>query len=661
MPTVAPPGPGDPAALGPYRLTGRLGEATYTAMSPSGERVVVKRFPATARPGPARLEALRRAAVVGAALVVGSGPDYVVTEHVDGPSLEEDVAAEGPRSGPALHRLAIATMTTVAALHRAGLRAGHVRPDRIVLGPDGPRLLCDGSAAPNPLLWSSPEEAAGDPVGPPADVFGWAATVVYAASGRAPFTEEERLAHGAANLDPLDGDLRQLVADCLAAEPGARPRAEEVLLRLIGHSGGLDTLIPEKIPEWIPEKLSEAAPAAEGAREAPTQPSGRTPTSRAGRSWLTLAAAGTAIALVCGGGAYALTPREARQPPATATTATTDAIGVTGAAPASPVSAASAASAVSTVSTVSAGASPGLTLHEEPADPVILTSYHAAADGRTDLAYARLPQGGFTAVGGDVVLAEVSPGGRWLAVLNSLYVAESERQSIAFTDRRTGERFTVTGLGSPYISSGPQWSRDGARLLLTVYDYGKGTDAVYPAGFLVADPATRRARFVQTANAEDAQAHLALPESARAVGYFRWMPDGAGVIGPYTTPEQALGTRVWDLSGRLLRSMHWTGPSVGAGDVFSPSGRLFATTGCEKRNAVCLWDAVTGERARTVPGHEGGGVLGWYDEEHLIVSEPAGEDRVRAVVTDFKGRGVRVLAEARKRPDKPVQFSFTPR
>ncbi|WP_169984635.1 hypothetical protein [Microbispora sp. H10836] len=638
MPTVAPLGPGDPAALGPHRLAGRLGDATYTALSPSGERVVVKRFPAASRPDPVRLEALRRAVVIGTATIVGSGPDYVVTEHVDGPSLEEDVAAAGPRSGPALHRLAIATMTTVAALHRAGsqwagLHSGHVRPDRIVLGPDGPRLLCDGSATPNPVLWRSPEEVAGDPVGPPADVFGWAATIVYAASGRAPFAEEERLAHGAANLDPLDGDLRQLVADCLAAEPGARPSAEEALLRLIGHSGALDTVIPATREATVPA-------AGEGAWEEPARPSAPPPTSRAGRSWFVLAVAGTSLALMCGGAAYALTPRQAAPRTAVATPAET------GPAP---------------VTAASSGTTPGLTLHENPSDPVILTSYHATVDGQVELAYARLPQGGFEAVGGDTLEAAVSAGGRWLAVLNSIHNADSERQSIAFTDRRTGERFSVTGLSSPYFSQGPQWSRDGTRLLLTVLDFGKGPEAMYPAGFLVADPATRRARYVQTANPEDARAYLALPKSARATGYFRWTPDGTGVVGPYTTPEQALGTRVWDLSGRLLRSMHWTGPSIGGGDLFSPSGRLFVTTRCERRRAVCLWNAVTGARAATVPRHEGGAVLGWYDEEHLIVSEAAGKDRVRAVVTDLKGRKVRTLAEARKLPDTPVRFSYTSR
>lgn len=171
----------------------------------------------------------------------------------------------------------------------------------------------------------------------------------------------------------------------------------------------------------------------------------------------------------------------------------------------------------------------------------------------------------------------------------------------------------------------------------------------------------RRARFVQTANAEDVETYLALPRSSRAAGFFRWTPDGTGVIGPYTTPEQVLGTRVWDLSGRLVRSMHWTGSPIGEGDVFSPSGRLFATTQCEKRNALCLWDAATGVRAGTVPAVKGGGLLGWYDEEHLIVSEPAGEDRVRAVVTDLKGREGRVLAEVRKVPGSPVVLSFTRR
>ncbi|WP_182887668.1 hypothetical protein [Microbispora sp. H10885] len=473
----------------------------------------------------------------------------------------------------------------------------------------------------------------------PADLFCWGTTLLYAAVGRAPFPDEERLAHDAADLGPLEGDLRRLVADCLAARPTERPPAGEALLRLIGHSGVLDAILP-------------AAPDGERSPATPTGPF-RPPGSRRRRSGVALAAAGTALALVCGGTAYALTPgeagRTARQvvPPVTVSSS------------AASSTAASPAGARTAAARASVDAGPGLRRWERPDDPVILTGYHAAADGETPAAYVRLPGGGFEAVGGDTVLTAVSPGGGRLAVLNSLFVAESDHQTIAITDRRTGERFTVAGLAPPYLTQGPQWSRDGNRLLLTVLHWNN--EATVQAGFLVIDAVTRRARFTQTANDEDIRAYKALPESLRPVGFFRWTPDGTEVYTRYLTPEQGSGTRFWDLSGRVLRSMHWTGHAVGSGDGFSPSGRLLATTGCASSLATCLWDVATGRRVATVPGAKGGGVITWYDEEHLIVSEPAGAGRERAVVVDLKGREGRTLAEVRTGRKGLAQFSFTPR
>ncbi|MCC5582186.1 hypothetical protein IMZ11_42015, partial [Microtetraspora sp. AC03309] len=245
MPPVAPIPPGEPTRLGPYHLLGSLVPGVHLAASPDGGRVVVTRLPRPPAPGWADLvAALRRTAVIGTVLLLDGYPGLLVSEYVDGPGLDEVVRTSGPVAGTALHRLAIATMTAVAALHRAGVEHVRLQPGRVLLGPDGPRLLCHGTE-PDPA-WLTPEELRGDPAGAPADLFSWAATMVFAAGGRTPFAEgADRLAHGAANLDPLDGELRDLVADCLVSDPGDRPSAEEALLRLIGHAGALDTVIPD--------------------------------------------------------------------------------------------------------------------------------------------------------------------------------------------------------------------------------------------------------------------------------------------------------------------------------------------------------------------------------------------------------------------------------
>ncbi len=85
-------------------------------------------------------------------------------------------------------------------------------------------------------------------------MFAWAAVIAFAATGRPPFGENPtRVSYGAADLGPLSGALRDLVADCLADEPQARPGAEETLLRLLGHAGALDSVAPaaaRRAPRW---------------------------------------------------------------------------------------------------------------------------------------------------------------------------------------------------------------------------------------------------------------------------------------------------------------------------------------------------------------------------------------------------------------------------
>ncbi|TDD56447.1 hypothetical protein E1286_02125 [Nonomuraea terrae] len=87
----------------------------------------------------------------------------------------------------------------------------------------------------------SPEQISGQPVGPASDMFSWAATMLFAATGRTVFGADNaalamhRVLHHEPEIPALPGELGDLVRRCLARRPEDRPAAHEVLLRLLGH------------------------------------------------------------------------------------------------------------------------------------------------------------------------------------------------------------------------------------------------------------------------------------------------------------------------------------------------------------------------------------------------------------------------------------------
>ncbi|WP_062429890.1 hypothetical protein [Herbidospora daliensis] len=633
MPPVEPLTPHDPASLGPYPLVGRLGGDVYLATAPGGEQVAARKL---ARPldAPGR-EALARvweAAAVGTPHILDTGRDYIVSEYVPGPNLAEEIAERGALAGPALHRLAVATATALASLHRAGLTHDAIAPERVLLGPDGPRLI--GAERPvtpawraddSRELWQDPDE----PPGPAADVFAWAAVIAFAATGRPPFGENPtRVSYGAADLGPLSGALRDLVADCLADEPAARPGAEETLLRLLGHAGALDTMLPATAPRAV------VAPQVGVSRTVPEK-------RRRGGA-VALAAGGLALALVSGAGGYLLAPAPAPQ-----------------ARKAAP----SAAPTARPAAFPSPGASPlalaGGVLNERPGDPLRLASYRASVSDGATAAFARSRDGaGFDRTGGDNHVSVVSPDGRWTATIDELFVASTDRLSVEFTERGSGRRFTVPTVAAPLSAHHPAWSPDGTRLLLSLWVSQGATDVV-PFGFVVVDPATRAATVVETANDADRDAFLAADPEVRlgALPAFRWTPDGREVATAYLTPEGRFGVRFHDLTGRVVRGFHWVGLPAGT-SWFSPDGSSFVTTQCEKRHVFCVWDTATGARRGGVPSEKGDGMLGWFDATHLLFSrEEKGE--YRADVIDFAGETTRTLVELDLPGDDPlVQLFF---
>ncbi|MFC5829871.1 serine/threonine protein kinase [Nonomuraea insulae] len=313
MPSISELRAGDPASLGGYELRGRLGEGgqgvVYLGVDDQGTQAAIKWL----RPHLASDEvaaerfvreaaAARRVAPFCIAQVLGTGVHeqrpYIASEYVDGPSLQQAVADEGPRTEAALHRLAVGTATALAAIHQAGIVHRDFSPANVLLGTEGPRVIDFGIAkaldatstiTSTPLgtpAFMAPEQILAHPVGPPADLFAWAGTMVFAAGGAGPFEAEtvpaiiHRVLHAAPDLSHLTGPLRDLLAACLSKDPAHRPPADQVILRLLDHPSTTTShhlsAAPDDLhrPSTAPDDVRHpsAAPSGDLSRQAPWHP-----------------------------------------------------------------------------------------------------------------------------------------------------------------------------------------------------------------------------------------------------------------------------------------------------------------------------------------------------------------------------------------------------
>lgn len=262
--------PGDPQALGSYRLVGLIGRGgqgiVYLGESVAGTPVAIKvphaRFAGdedAVQRFVGQVTATQRVPPFCTARVldvgVEAGVPYVVSAYVPGESLRELVGRDGPRDGDTLVRLAIGTATALSAIHLAGIVHGDVKPSNVILGPDGPRVIDIGIAAAlgtvvtqtSPVVgtpaYLAPEQITGQPVGPPTDIFSWAATLVFAATGSPAFGTDSipaimhRILHEQPDLSMFAAPLCDVVTAALAKQPNQRPSAADVVPLLSGRDG----------------------------------------------------------------------------------------------------------------------------------------------------------------------------------------------------------------------------------------------------------------------------------------------------------------------------------------------------------------------------------------------------------------------------------------
>lgn len=300
--------PGDPRTLGAFQVVGRLGEGgqgiVYEGWGASGDRVAIKVLKGGASPAVRRrlareLESARRVAPFCTARVLAAELDrpdpYVVSEFVAGPSLLERVRDGGPLRDGDLDRLAVGTASALAAIHGAGVVHRDFKPANVLLGPDGPRVVDFGiartldagttsSSLSGTPPYMAPEQLNGVHGSPAADVFAWASTMVYAATGRSPFGGDtvaavfNRILTRDPDLSGVPPGLRETLATCLSKDPGARPSARSLLVRLV-DPGASTVTVPDVGPvpsAYVPDDW----PGHTQAGPPPAVPSGTRPSPR---------------------------------------------------------------------------------------------------------------------------------------------------------------------------------------------------------------------------------------------------------------------------------------------------------------------------------------------------------------------------------------------
>src|SRR5215510_4930049 len=265
MPEMLPLRDTDPRVVGGYRLLGRLGEGgqgvVFLAGGPTGGPAAVKLLPPTTDPRVRsrflkEVAAAQRVARFCTAQVLDAGiferRPFIVTEYVSGPSLVEVVEQLGPRGGPALERIAVATLTALGAVHAAGMVHRDFKPGNVLLGPDGPVVIdfglaavpgmtttgLSGQVAVGTPAFMAPEQLAGVRASTAADMWSWAVTIAFTGTGELPFKGESLTAtayailHSEPAVGPLPEPLGSLVYRCLSKDAAGRPSAREALSEL---------------------------------------------------------------------------------------------------------------------------------------------------------------------------------------------------------------------------------------------------------------------------------------------------------------------------------------------------------------------------------------------------------------------------------------------
>ncbi|MGA4841283.1 PQQ-binding-like beta-propeller repeat protein [Streptomyces sp. G45] len=295
----------DPRRIGPFEVLGRLGAGgmglVYLARSASGRRVAIK----TVRTELAEdqlfrvrftreVEAARAVSGFYTAAVVDADPraavPWLATAYVPAPSLEEIVNEHGPLPAQAVRWLAAGVAEALESIHGAGLVHRDLKPSNVLVVEDGPRVIDFGiaSGVSNTRLtmtnvavgtpaYMSPEQAKDSrSVTGASDVFSLGSTLVFAATGHAPFHGANpvetvfMLLREGPDLEGLPDELRPLIESCMQMDATLRPTPGDLQAQLAPHLFAAEGAGDDSgtASAWLPERAVALIEARRGGRPA---------------------------------------------------------------------------------------------------------------------------------------------------------------------------------------------------------------------------------------------------------------------------------------------------------------------------------------------------------------------------------------------------------
>ncbi|MGD0684271.1 MAG: serine/threonine-protein kinase [Streptosporangiaceae bacterium] len=300
----------DPEQVGGYVLIGRLGAGAmgrvYLGRSAAGRLVAVKTIKVELAEEPdfrtrfaQEVAAARRVSGAFTAAVVAADPEadipWLATAYVPAPSLSTLIRTCGPLPVLAVRWLAAGCAEALESIHGAGLVHRDLKPSNVLVSLDGPRVIDFGVAraaeriqltvtrgAVGTPAYMAPEQARDTRQATMAsDVFSLGGTMLYAATGHAPYQGETvmdvlvRLATEAPDLSGLPPGLAGIVVACLDRDPRKRPDSAAVLADMApyigaGGEGGEAgaTSLPAAALALMADYRQEPRPAAAASAEA---------------------------------------------------------------------------------------------------------------------------------------------------------------------------------------------------------------------------------------------------------------------------------------------------------------------------------------------------------------------------------------------------------
>ncbi len=195
----------------------------------------------------------------GEDILDGREVSYIVMEYVSGGDLNKLIDEKGPLEESEVSRIGADVISGLAHAHNRGIIHRDIKPRNVLMDEYGrPRVADFGIARAldsatshatktgsylGTALYSAPEQLQGEKVTPKSDIYSLGATLYQAATGEPPFTGSPiSVANQHVSRTPvspgergaeISESLEEIILQCLAKDPAARPEAADLHTRLL--------------------------------------------------------------------------------------------------------------------------------------------------------------------------------------------------------------------------------------------------------------------------------------------------------------------------------------------------------------------------------------------------------------------------------------------